>query len=316
MAAPSRLHYESGTFQEVLRRSKNYQQIFFSAFFTCDPLYIDHFISEQVKGEIPADWLARLVTLKCVFMHCHGEHDAANRQIKQVKKALRPRGDKLDDFYLSLARYLDRLAQTDRVERVALTNGLSFIGDSHLVSISHVIDAKSETFTYLPGLTLRGLSAPYPNSYRVALLNAVCMQQRRDHVLFSLGEIDQRFSYGGALENLRGNYELYLEKLYLTMEAGLGHVAALRCPYQTFYLMALPAFNTELLPAGDHAEADIEIVKNHINEYARRFIETGEALGFVVVGKEQLTMGSPHHFLLDHAHFSPSLYQSVLSDLA
>lgn len=313
---PDLLNYESGRLLDSIDSPTSpRQQKFFATLFTCDNRYIFEYVSRYVDTEEKDGWMARLLALKSVMLHCIGQHSSANQQARIVATALSELGDGMDTFYQSLVQYLVKISELDLDPNKLAPMGTAIIGDSHTVSISQVINGASEGITYLPGITLRGLSSPFQNSYQKAMLNAAAVHQRKNRVLFSVGEIDQRLSYQIGIKNLANNYDSYLDRLFETLRKGLEKIASLKCPYQEFFVLSLPPFDAALVSKNSLSDEQTQKIVAQIENYGRIYEETAESLGIRVIGRSVMRYGTPHSNLLDHAHFHPSVYESIFNEL-
>lgn len=141
----------------------------------------------------------------------------------------------------------------------------------------------------------------------------LAIHQRKNDVVLSIGEIDQRVSYKHAIKNARDGYDSYLSSLLKGIDYAIDYVASLRAPHQKFYAVALPSFDANLLDIGQSEQKNVNLVSDQISKDSERYHEKCESVGIEILGKNLLQNSSVHSHLLDHAHFHPEIYKMIFT---
>lgn len=312
----AKLEYEKGNFEPILASAKETDSNLklFALLFQCEPSHIFEQLQYYLGMLESSQQKARLLILKCMQLHTISQHDIASQQLKHIPKNSYLTGE-MDDFYLSTHRYLSALDDIGPVDKFSPEINFSIIGDSHIISMLNGVEFQPGYATYLPGITLRGLSNPIDNSYKAALRNAMAMHQRKDHLIFSIGEIDQRVSYKKAIKNTKKNYKAYLHSLLQVVDNAIDYLESLRAPYQELYVMALPSFDANLIDADQLTKENLTLVSDHVAKYSENFHNKCRSSGISILGESELQNCDIHSHLLDHAHFNPGIYRTIFSKI-
>lgn len=308
----AKLEYEKGNFGPILSQSDpaDFELKLFATLFQCEPIYIFERLQKELDNLQNSKQKLRLLLLKCMQLHTFQKHEISSQQLKHIPNNSFLTG-KMDDFYLSTHRYLLALDKIKLMEKYTPDIGLSIIGDSHLISISNAIEFELGFSTYLPGITLRGLCSPFENSYKSAVRNAMAMHQRKNNIVLSIGEIDQRVSYKHAIKGASQDYGAYLSSLLKSIDIAIDYLMSLKAPHQTLYAMALPRFDANLVEETHSGLENINLISDQVAMYSQTFHSKCESVGIRLLGKDYFQSEDAHKNLLDHAHFHPDSYKSI-----
>ncbi len=303
------LNYESGQLGNVLcNDNENVDQVLFALIFLCDS---KHFYSYSLNMADRYDkkWLPRIALIRAAKQFTDRNYESAKTQINSIVENALCMGN-MDDFYVSLFRYLQILTNiSEDFGNLDFAANSSLIGDSHTISLSKVWNATSSDIYYLPGMTLRGLSFPLKNSYTSALESAIIHSQRKDKVIFSIGEIDSRniYQYSRKYKDIEG-FELATKKIINT---SLGKIFSYKAPYQKYYIFSLPGFRPSLLP--DLPFEEVEKIESLYHIFRSTFLSDAENIGFNVIDHNDMFETKHNENLIDHAHFHPGFFNKILN---
>lgn len=305
------LHYESGELEKVLEsKTSPLEQKLFACLFTADKTFINRFLLELGRDLANDNASLGRVALFLTATHLtNGNLAAANQQFSQLTNSIFESGN-LTSFFASLAGLIQELLRDDiKLEKTILSENGALIGDSHTLSLSYLWAQPTSEVLYLPGLTLRGLSSPQKNSYTQAIENATSVSLRKDHLTFSIGEIDARNLYTHFAKILVK--KSYKDIMSETIRTSLNFVYGLRAPYQEFYIFNLPGFNPALVQK-ENLKHKAKI-KSLYCEFKQVFSQTAVEIGFNLIDHKEMLETEHINNLIDHAHFHPSFYQTILA---
>tara|TARA_B110000037_G_scaffold219822_1_gene285798 strand:- start:1006 stop:1953 length:948 start_codon:yes stop_codon:yes gene_type:complete len=303
------LFYETGQLEKIIEsKTPHIDRVLFALAFTCDPEYFFDKTREMI-GSAESKWHGRIALLRAAIQINSGAFQAANKQLSMISENSLVTGT-MDSFYVSLYRLLKILADIE-FQHVPpdFTTNKALIGDSHTMSLSRVWRGEGSKITYLPGVTLRGISFPLRNSYNVGIENALTINQRLDDIVFSLGEIDIRNNYF-YFRKITSNSG-YKKIITSTIRAALSKIYAHKAPYQRFHIFALPGFNPSLVEEND--KGNTNKVGSLYNFYRKEFNKAADDLGFLVVDHREMFNKESVNNLIDHAHFHPRFYHDILN---
>ena len=300
--------FESGDFKNCNEKKlPTFLRLFFF-WYQCNQGYIVRNLLELDKDvKTSSAWKNRIRIFLALLM-LHREEKGWEKLIKTINPNELECGDSHYSFFASLYNIILKNSEIIVTEQKS-GRSISLIGDSHTVSMSRVF-SKDNRFDiyYLPGIMLKGICSKLNNSYKQALIEAFSISQRKNKIILSIGEIDQRYLYLKE-ESLLKNEEKK-KKLNKIMANSFNFIESILNPSIETKINLLPPFHSKMLKS----ESNKNLTEDSINHFNELFYKHSKKIGLSLPQDETSIFESEINyspFLIDHTHVSPLLYSQL-----
>lgn len=301
------LDFNQGRFEEYMRDIENepFSRIW-AAIYTSEPRStINTLAAMKSEDGLSPVWRNRAIIALASKILTLGENEAAKKLLRSVNECAFEKNT-TTNFYISLYNLLDQLTRDDKEKpkkEFQIPKGAALIGDSHTLSLSSAFGEKFQEIHYIPGTTLRLLSAKVETAQKHAIYRAMVAVSKCPSILFSFGEIDSRFIYSHS-----NAQRFSFERQYRVLEAGIDYLTDLLSPYQQGIIFSLPPVNEHMMRGFSEQQKEVSI--NAYSSYAEHFSDYIQSKGLIEIKHH----ANAFEYLVDHAHFSESYYSNLFTD--
>jgi hypothetical protein len=321
----SQLTYALGRLDQTLAdKNADFSRKLLAIIFHADPDFSIRSLAGLTKNEkLSIRWRSRVHILLSALLLTKGDLAAATSQIRQVSfKQEMDQPDQWQPFYTSTGNYLVqlyRLIETLPTANPGARIDSAILGDSHVLGMA-AVSAKSIEKIYLPTVTFRLLASPQDNALKVAFRNAAALTYRLDALAFSVGEIDSR----GFVQFIKKDNDFWNKRKDHwrdTVAAAYSFIGSLRHPLQEYVVIIPPMPSEKIVNAAftneEYGQAQRQLVLKAVEELRDicRHEAQAQRLKSIEYSEDILSADGlcQTEKLLDHAHFTPDIYSSLVN---